>query len=81
MEAEHPRWGSIMCVQSQRPIKAGEEIFANYHYKIEEPPYDHPWYFEQQRKFEEEEAEEMRKKYEKDKIKKIKKKKKTQKST
>ena len=27
---EHPRWGSIMCVQSRIPIKKGEEIFTFY---------------------------------------------------
>ena len=58
-EAEHPRWGGIMCVESFRPIRAGEEIFT--YYEERAPPNDFPWYFEYKRKFEEQEAAEERK--------------------
>ena len=60
VEVEHPRWGSIMCVESRRPIKAGEEIFTHYLYKVDNPPNDHPWYFEQLRKIEFEDEEKKR---------------------
>ena len=63
VEVEHPRWGSIMCVESRRPIKAGEEIFSHYHYKVDIPPSDYPWYFQLLKKLELED-EEMKKKEE-----------------
>ena len=52
---EHPRWGSIMCVESIRPIKAGEEIFTHYGYRKGIAPDDFLWYHEAQEKLEEEE--------------------------
>ena len=50
-----------MCVESFRPIRAGEEIFTYYVYEERAPPNDFPWYFESKRKFEEQEAAEERK--------------------
>ena len=51
-EIEHPRWGTIMGIWTKRPIKAGEEILAHYHYKEQkEFPKDFPWYFEAQAKY------------------------------
>ena len=67
-----------MCVESQRPIKAGEELFTYYGYGEAEPPNDFPWYFELKMKIEKEE--EQKKKQEEE-AKKIKKKKKTNKKT
>jgi hypothetical protein len=52
---EHPRWGSIMCVESIRPIKAGEELFTHYGYGKGIAPDDFLWYHEAQEKLEEEE--------------------------
>lgn len=49
---EHPRWGSIVCVASIKPIKTGQEIFTNYGYLKNEPPDDVPWYFEMKERFE-----------------------------
>jgi len=41
-----------------RPIKAGEELFADYDYEENyPPPDDFPWYFELKRKIEQEEEE------------------------
>ena len=51
-----------MCVESQRPIKAGEELFTYYGYIEAEPPNDFPWYFEIKKKIEKDEEDEMRKK-------------------
>ena len=69
-----------MCVESQRPIKAGEELFTYYGYGYggAEPPNDFPWYFELKMKIEKEEEEKKRQEEE---AKKIKKKKKTNKKT
>jgi hypothetical protein len=30
---ESPRWGIIICVDTIKPVKAGEELFTNYSYK------------------------------------------------
>ena len=51
-----------MCVESERPIKAGEELFTYYGYGETDPPNDFPWYFELKRKVEKEEAEERKRK-------------------
>ena len=79
-DVEHPRWGVIVCVKSNRAIKEGEEILTHYLYEFDEPPNDYPWYFEQKRKFEEEE-EKMRRKFLKEANTKTKKKTKRKKST
>ena len=54
-EIEHPRWGVIIGVGTQKPIKAGEEIFTHYSFKKKGFPADYPWYFEAQKKYLEEE--------------------------
>ena len=43
-EIEHPRWGVIQGVTTNKPIKAGEELFTFYEYKQEDFPADFPWY-------------------------------------
>ena len=78
VSAEHPRWGSIMCVESQRPIKAGEELYTYYGYGQAEPPNDFPCYFDLKKKIDEEEKEKKRQEEE---AKKNKKKKKSSKKT
>ncbi len=45
-EMEHPRFGSIMSVNTQVPVKCGNELFAFYGYG-EESRDDHEWYSEQ----------------------------------
>ena len=47
MEVEHPRWGLITSVTTQRDVNIGEELFTHYLYKAGQPfPEDHLWYFE-----------------------------------
>ena len=49
---DHPRWGMIQSVVTNRDIKAGEELFGHYGYKKSEFPTDHLWYHELERKIE-----------------------------
>ena len=44
-EIEHPRWGLMVGIFTNRNIRAGEEIFIDYGYKLNEFPYDVPWYW------------------------------------
>ena len=56
MNIEHPRWGAIMGVVSNKYIRAGEELLTYYGYRIgRKMPSDYPWYWELKRKVEEEE--------------------------
>lgn len=44
-EVEHPRWGILIGLITNRTISAGEELFVNYNYKLDSKfPYDRPWY-------------------------------------
>lgn len=49
-DTEHPRYGNIVGLLALRDIKAGEEIFVDYGYKLKAAPYDFPWYHEAKRK-------------------------------
>ena len=54
-EMEHPRWGILAGIFSNRFIEAGEEIFVNYGYQ--ENPRSlklFPWYFEAKARYEQE---------------------------
>ena len=51
---DHPRWGMIQSVVTNRDIKAGEELFGHYGYKHSVFPADHLWYHELERKIEKE---------------------------
>ena len=51
---DHPRWGIIQSVVTNRDIKAGEELFGHYGYKKAPFPLDHPWYHDLQRKIQKE---------------------------
>ena len=56
MNIEHPRWGAITAVVSNKYIKAGEELLIYYGYRLgRKMPSDYPWYWELKRKVEEEE--------------------------
>ena len=46
IETEHPRWGFIYAVTTNRAIKAGKEVFTHYQYEENPFPEDFPWYFE-----------------------------------
>ena len=59
---DHPRWGLIQSVVTNRYIKAGEELYGYYGYKPSEFPTDHPWYFELERQIEKERRIRSRKK-------------------
>lgn len=51
---DHPRWGIIQSVVTNRDLKAGEELFGHYGYKKVAFPLDRPWYHELERKIQKE---------------------------
>ena len=59
---DHPRWGIILSVVTDRDVNAGEELFGYYGYKKSEFPIDEPWYFELKMKIDKERRQEAKRK-------------------
>ncbi len=54
-EVEHPRWGLIQSVTSNKAIKKGDEVFTFYGYVKNSFPHDFPWYWKAKERIEQEE--------------------------
>ena len=56
-EIEHPRYGWIQSVTTSKPVKAGEELYTNYGYKMTkmgDEDSNFPWYWELKRNMDKE---------------------------
>ena len=54
-EIEHPRYGWIQSVTTSKPVKAGEELYTNYGYKMTSMNGgSFPWYWELKRNMDKE---------------------------